>query len=39
MHPFYNGTGRTSKILFANKEMINLIDEIESTKMMESQKN
>ena len=37
-HPFDDGNGRTPKILFANDEMVNLINETESIKMMESKK-
>ena len=38
IHLFHDGNGRPSKILFANDKMMNLIDETENIKMMESQK-
>ena len=39
VHSFLDGKGRKSKILFANDEIMNLVDETESINMMESQKN
>ena len=38
-NPFYEGSGRTSKILIADNKIINLTDEPESIKMVERQKN
>ena len=35
----YDGNGKTSKLLFANDEIMNLIDKVESFRMMESQEN
>ena len=38
IHPFYDGNGKTSKVLFANDaEIMKLIDETESIKIAESQ--
>ena len=34
--PFYDGNGRTSKISFANNEIMNLIDRVKKIRMMES---
>ena len=34
--PFYDGNRRTSKILFANNEIMNFIDRAKKIKMMES---
>ena len=40
IHPFYDGNGKTSKVLFANDaEIMKLIDETESIKIAESQES